>query len=206
MMTKPTVSGAIDASFPDDAADLTQILRDLGREDEASRQRLLVLIYEDLRRMAAAQMRGERVDHTLQATALIHEAFVRLFGSQQTKWQSRSHFFAAAAEVMRRILVDHARARAADKRGGSRGRVSLDAADAPFESDPADILDIEAALRAFEQVDPERAAVVKLRFFGGLDLAEIARALDVSERTVKRHWRYARAWLYQQIAGRQAPD
>lgn len=190
---------------------LTHVLRAAGEGDVRARMRLLSLIYGDLHRIAASQMRGERIDHTLQPTALVHEAYLRLFGENPAGWENRAHFFAAAAESMRRILVDHARARAADKRGGGRTRSCLEqvresAVIDDSADDPRVFLDIDEALREFERIEPEKATIVKMRFYGGLGMEEIAAALGISVRTVKRHWRYARAWLYRRIASEPAGD
>lgn len=180
--------------------DLTEILQSVGQGDSAARVRLLSLIYDELHQMAAAQMSKERNDHTLQPTALVNEAYLRLLQGGSTGWDNRGHFFASAAEAMRRILVDHARARGAVKRGGDAVRVSLAHNPPAPETDAETLLDIDEALREFETIEPEKAALVKLRFFSGLSLEEIAGLTGQSTRTVKRHWRFARAWLYQRIS------
>lgn len=162
-------------------------------------ERLLPAVYEELRVMAAAHLRGEREGHTLQSTALVHEAYLRLVGAEAPPWRSRAHFFHAAAEAMRRILIEHARRRSRAKRGGRRLRVDLDDAlrdprlvDWP---DPDELLAVDQAIRRLEEEDARAAEVVRLRYFAGLDVDETAKALDLSERTVMREWAYAKAWL-----------
>jgi len=187
--------------------ELTRVLADVGQGDPAAKQRLFDLVYRELHSMASGQMRGERQDHTLQTTALVHEAYLRLFGDGgEVKWESRAHFFSAAAEVMRRILVDHARTRAAQKRGGDRKRLALDDPGQSGESDPQTVLDVDAALRGLEAEDPVPARVVVLRFFGGLSMDEVADSLAISTRTAKRHWRYARAWMYRYLSREGSPE
>jgi RNA polymerase sigma-70 factor, ECF subfamily len=179
--------------------DLTQVLAAINQGDADARRRLFQLIFEDLRVMAAAQMRSERAEHTLQPTALVHEAYLRLFGSAPTSWENRAHFFGTAAEAMRRILVDHARAHVAAKRGGGRKREEL--VDLPHSAgrQAEDVLAVDDALLELENTDPRRAQIVKLHFFSGLTFDQIAETLGLSVRTVKRHWEYARAWLYRRI-------
>ncbi len=179
---------------------VTELLREAGMHD-AARERLLSLVYDSLRRIAQERMKGERVGHTLEATALVHEAFLRLVGEERSGWESRGEFYGAAAQAMRRILIDHARKRRAEKRGGGRGRVPLSVVDLAAESDPEQVLALDEALRGLEQSDPRAASVVRLRFFAGLDVAETARVLGLSERTVMRDWAYARAVLFEQIEG-----
>lgn len=175
------------------------MLTALSSGDTTSRARLIELIYDQLHGLACGLMRGERVDHTLQATALLHEAYVRLIGTAPTDWKSRAHFFGAAAEVMRRILIDHARERKALKRGGDRGREPLDPMIAKAFQSPDDLLDVDQALSKLETIEPRKASIVKMRFFAGLTLDEIAAVLDVSVITVKRDWRFARAWMVNQL-------
>lgn len=180
-----------------------EITRILSMADELDRaeamDRLLPVVYDELRMIASAQLRGERPGHTLQSTALVHEAYVRLVGSDAPPWRSRAHFFHAAAEAMRRILIEHARMRMRVKRGGGRARVDLgDAiADARLADwpDPHELLAVNEAIRRLEEEDGRAADIVRLRYFAGLSVEETAKALDLSERTVMREWAYAKAWL-----------
>jgi len=177
--------------------DVTQILASMrGESREAAMERLLPLVYDELRTLARAQLRYERPDHTLQATALVHEAYLRLIGTAQPPWNDRQHFFRAAAEAMRRILIEHARKRGRAKRGGTRVRVDLSAADLGSEQDLDRLLALDDAFRRLEKEDPGAADVVRLRFYAGLSVEETAQATGLSERTVKREWAFARAWLY----------
>jgi RNA polymerase sigma factor (TIGR02999 family) len=184
-------------------ADVTQILNAAEQGDPKAAAELLPLVYDELRKLAAARLAAERPGQTLQATALVHEAYLRLVGGTQPQdWNGRGHFFAAAAEAMRRILVDDARRKQAEKHGGGMGRVGLDAAaPAAPPDDPAadDLLALDEALRLFEAEEPLRAHLVKLRYFAGLSIPEAAAALGVSVATAKRHWVYARSWLYGKI-------
>lgn len=171
--------------------------------DAARAERLLPLVYDQLRSLAQRALRAEAVGHTLQATALVHEAFLRLVGPREVPWQNRAHFFAAAAESMRRILVDHARKKAAQKRGGgSARRAAVDLAGLPDPSsaeESAGFLVLDDAITRLRQVDPEAAQVVHLRYFAGLSIDETAAALEVSAPTVKRLWAFARGWLKEAI-------
>jgi RNA polymerase sigma factor (TIGR02999 family) len=163
---------------------------------------LFPLVYDELRKMAGHRMAAERQDHTLEATALVHEAYLRLVGSADVRWANRAHFFHAAAEAMRRILVEHARAKHRLKRGGGRHRdlKGLESvADLVARSDPDEILAVDEAVRRLEAENPEAASVVRLRFYAGLTPEETAKATDLSPRTVYRHWAYARAWLYRAL-------
>lgn len=164
-------------------------------------ERLLPAVYEELRALARSQLRGERPDHTLQPTALVHEAYLRLLKGAQPPWADRQHFFRAAAEAMRRILIEHARGRGRVKRGGKRIRVDLSGVDLAREEDLDQLLALDDAFRRLEQQDPEAADVVRLRFYAGLSVAETAQAKGLSERTVKREWAFARAWLYDCLRG-----
>jgi RNA polymerase sigma factor (TIGR02999 family) len=177
------------------AHEVTRLLRDLSGGDESALSRLVPLVYEELRAIAVREMRKERGDHTLQATALVHEVFLRFLGSTELAWESRAHFLHIAAQAMRRILVDHARARRAEKRGGDAIRVTLDDQLRAPDGDAADAVDIDAALRRLAELDERKARVVELRVFAGLSVEEVARVLSVSEPTVKREWRFARAWM-----------
>ena len=187
-----------------DGGDVTRFLEAAERGDpEASRQ-LLPLVYDELRRLAARKLAGESPGHTLQATALVHEAYLRLVGDPHAqRWENRRHFFGAAAEAMRRILVESARRRHSQKRGGGRARADVDAVDvaAPERSD--DLLAVDEALDRLAAEDPRGAELVKLRYFAGLSLPEAAEVLNISPRTADRAWAYARAWLHREIAGEE---
>ena len=180
--------------------DVTRVLADLrGADREAALERLLPLVYDELRALARARLRGERPDHTLQATALVHEAYLRLLGAEAPPWSDRAHFFHAAAEAMRRILIDHARRRGRIKRGGDRVRVPLEAATLATEPDLDRLMALDEAIRRLDEQEPRVADVVRLRFFAGLSVAETAAALELSERSVNRDWALARAWLYRAL-------
>ena len=179
--------------------DVTRALAALqGRQPEA-KDRLYALVYAELRRLAASRMERERASHTLQPTALVHEACLRLLGAGAGHWENRAHFFGAAAEAMRRILVDYARAKRAKKRGGERAKVCLDEATEVSEETADEVLAVHEALTKLTAVDPDKARIVELRFFAGLTVEETAEVLSVSPRTIKRGWSYAKAWLYREI-------
>ena len=180
--------------------EVTRILRQIDRRSDAAEE-LLPLVYEQLRAIAQRRMREERASHTLQATALVHEAFVKLVGSaEQPGWESRAHFFSVAAEAMRRILIDHARKRKSVKRGGGAKPIPLSVVDLATEHDPAQILALNEALETLEAEDARAAEVVKLRFFAGLSVEETAETMGISERTAMREWAFARARLYELLA------
>lgn len=175
---------------------ITRLLESWSSGDQEAAERLLPLVYEELRRIAARQLRRERDAHTLQATAIVHEAYLRLVGQPGLEWPSRAHFFAFAAHLIRRILVDHARRHNRAKRGGLVQKVTLvEAADLALEKSP-DLVALDEALCGLEKIDPRKATVVELKFFAGLSLEEIAEQLGVSSETVSREWRRAKAWLY----------
>jgi RNA polymerase sigma factor (TIGR02999 family) len=181
--------------------DVTQILSQIEAGDSQASERLLPLVYDELRRLAAARLAHEQPGQTLQATALVHEAYVRLVDKDcPPRWDSRGHFFAAAAEAMRRILIDAARKKHSAKRGGGGMRNELLEGDLVATPLSDDLLDLDAALEELNQVDPNAAALVKLRVFAGLTVGEAALAQGVSERTAKRRWAYARAWLGRRLA------
>jgi len=180
--------------------EVTELLLDWRRGDAAALDQLIPMVYDDLRRVAARQLRGERTDHTLQPTALVHEAYGRLVGADIT-WTDRAHFFAIAARTMRRVLVDHARAHDREKRGGGAVRVTLDENLAVDAGRPEDVLALDAALEQLAEVDPRKAEVVQLHFFGGLTYDQIAEALGISPATVDRDLRMARAWLFRKLSG-----
>jgi RNA polymerase sigma factor (TIGR02999 family) len=177
-------------------SEITRILGRAQQGDSHAAEELLPLIYDELRRLAAHKMANEVPGQTLQPTALVHEAWLRLSQQTDARWQNREQFYAMAAEVMRRILVDRARRRQARKHGGDLERVELDAVELPGASDDAVVLQVHEALEKLAAEDAEKAEVVKLRFFVGLENAEIAAILRVSEKTVQRHWSFAKAWLY----------
>ena len=182
-------------------SELTVLLREAEHGDAGAANRLLPLIYDELRRLAAHKMARENPGQTLQATALVHEAWLRLGGDQQADWRNRTHFFAAAAEAMRRILVDNARRKRALRHGGQARRVDFDPEQLALASgmDDEQLLALHEALDALSAHDAAKAELVKLRFFAGLTLVEAAKVLDISEPTAKRYWAYARAWLYRKI-------
>src|SRR5262245_13650161 len=180
--------------------DVTRILSAIDQGDRHAAEQLLPLVYDELRRLAAQRLAREQPGQTLQATALVHEAYLRLVGQEQARrWGGRGHFFAAAAEAMRRILVDQARRRGAGKRGGRLGRVDLPELAGPTKGDPVDLLALDEALVKLEALHPEKARVVELRFFAGRTLEETAEALGIARATAQRHWAWARAWLYGQL-------
>lgn len=170
-----------------------------NRSATSPAEELLPQIYEELRKLAAEKLSRERSGQTLQATALVHEAWLRLGGERQPAWQSRAHFFAAAAEAMRRILVDNARRKGAERHGGKMERVALDGLDIPAAMDDDQLLAVHEALNHLAARDSLKAELVKLKFFAGLTTEEAAKVLDISEATAKRYWAYARAWLFRQI-------
>jgi RNA polymerase sigma factor (TIGR02999 family) len=185
---------------PSASSELTALLVQWSRGDRAALERLLPMIYDECRRIASRQLRHEHREHTLDPTALVHEAYLRLVDQRNATWENRAQFFGVVAQVMRRILVDYARARSAKKRGGSSVLVSLEAA-AAESSDPqvADIVAIDEALGRLAARDPDQVRIIELRFFAGLSVEETAHVLARSSRTVKREWRLAKAWLYQEL-------
>ncbi len=183
----------------DDANQVTRILHRAGAGDRAAVDELLPLVYDQLRRDAQNRMAGERPDHTLDATALVHEAYLRLVGDRRLPWRNRAHFYAAAVEAMRRILLDHAKARGREKRGGGRKRVPLSVADIADSWNLEETLSLDEALRRLMDRDPNIGRVVQLRFFTGLSIDDTAEALGVSAATVKRRWEYGRTWLYREL-------
>ena len=178
---------------------ITQLLARWGSGDPEAAEQVLPLIYQELRRIAARQLRQERAGHTLQATAIVNEAYLRLLGQPGLEWPSRAHFFAFSAHLIRRILVDYARRRNRAKRGGLAEKLTpVEMADLALEKSP-DLIALDEALSGLEKVDPRKATVVELKFFGGLTLEEIAAQLGISAETVSREWRRAKAWLYDQL-------
>ena len=181
--------------------DLTRLLVAWSHGEPGALDRLVPLVYGQLRRQARLQLRHERAGHTLQPTALVHEAFLRLVGQSRAQWQNREHFFAVAARAMRRVLVDHARARAAAKRGDGRTLIALDEAPDPAAPPAVDVLALDQTLDRLAAIDLRQARVVELRYFAGLSAPETAAALEVSLATVNRDWAMARAWLFRELGG-----
>lgn len=176
--------------------DVTVLLQAASAGSTSAPQELLSLVYGQLRAIAQQRMGGERRSHTLQATALVHEAYVRLLGRADVQWADRGHFFRAAAEAMRKILIDHARAKNADKRGGGKAALAItNVADLAADADSSGILALDDAMMRLEQVDAQAAAIVRLRFYAGMSEDAVAQALGISERTVRRDWAFARGWL-----------
>ena len=182
----------------------TELLLAWGRGEEAAFDQLVPLVYDELRRLARGHMARERPNHTLQASGLVHEAYVRLIELNAMRWQNRAHFFAMAARVMRRILVDNARARRNEKRGGGVPNVTLEEALVVASGPGADLVALDEALTALEVLHPRNSQVVELRYFAGLSLEETAQALGVSIDTVKRDWRFAKLWLFSELKGNTA--
>ncbi len=183
-------------------SNVTRLLNELDSRDAKPAEQLLALVYEELRKLAAAKLAGGKPSPTLQPTMLVHEAYIRLVGQQQPQqWNGRGHFFGAAAEAMRRILVEHARRRGSLKRGGGFQRQCLDEVQLEDESDLADLLALDEALTELEELAPEKAKLVKLRYFAGLTTPEAAQSLGVSLATAERHWKFARTWLFTRLSG-----
>jgi RNA polymerase sigma factor (TIGR02999 family) len=179
---------------------ITQLLIAWGKGDETALESLMPVVYDELHRMARAYMNRQRVGHTLQTTALVNEAYLRLIDSSKVQWQNRAHFFAVSAQLMRRILVDFARAKGNQKRGGSAERVSLDNALEFSEDKSADLVALDDALKTLAELNARQARVVELRYFGGLTEEEVAEVLKTSARTVRRDWTLARAWLFRELS------
>ena len=178
---------------------VTQLLQKAQTGDKASLDELLPIVYGELRKLAAYQLKRERPDHTLQLTALVHEAYLRLVNQREVDWRNRAQFFGLAAQMMRRILVNHAEEKKAQKRGGKEPHISLDEAISFTAERNLDLVILDDTLNRLAELDAQQARIVELRFFGGLTVEEVAEVLSVSERTVKRDWRTAKVWLYQQM-------
>jgi RNA polymerase sigma factor (TIGR02999 family) len=179
---------------------VSRLLADWSKDDPAARDALVAIVYKELRRLAHHYMQGERANHTLQTTALVNEAYLRLTDLTRMQWRDRAHFFAMAATLMRRVLVDHARERARDKRGGGVVFTALE--DEPMAAPPSiDALALDEALDRLAAIDPQHARIVELRYFAGLTIEETSDALRISPATVKREWTWARAWLFHQLGG-----
>lgn len=189
----------IDA-HPGAAGNVTVLLERAGSGDAAATNELVPLVYDELRRLAAQHLSRERPDHTLQPTALVHEAYLRLVGSRDVTWENRAHFFGAAAIAIRRILTDHARARGSAKRGGGVGRTRLDEVSIAAPEAGVDLISLDEALDRLAATDPQMAKVVELRFFGGMSAEETAFALGISPSTVARDWQFARVWLRRELS------
>jgi RNA polymerase sigma factor (TIGR02999 family) len=195
------VSLRIRISYPAvSAGEITLILQRIERGEPQAAERLLPLVYDQLRHLAAARMAHEASGHTLQPTALVHEAWLRLGADQQPDWKSRAQFFAAAAEAMRRILIDRARQRLAQRRGGKHEHVNIDDIEVAGSADDARVIRVNDALEKFALVESEKAELVKLRYFAGLTLEEAAAALHIAEPTARRWWAYSRAWLLREMS------
>ena len=182
-------------------SNVTSLLEAWNAGDQSAAAEVLPLVYEELRRIAGRYCRHERVDHTLQATAIVHEAYLRLVEDSGVQWKNRPHFVGTVAHLMRRILVDYARQRNTGKRGGKAAKVTLTEAVVLSTERSPDLLELDTALTELAQLDPQKARIVELRFFGGLTIEETADFLEVSPATVVRQWRRARAWLYGQLSG-----
>jgi RNA polymerase sigma factor (TIGR02999 family) len=181
--------------------EVTGLLLQWQAGDAAALDQLLPLVYGELHRLADRQLRGERREHTLQPTAVVHEAYLRLVDQRRATWQNRAQFFGVAAQLMRRVLVDHARARRTAKRGALAPHLPLDDADAAIDPQQVDLVDLDAALSRLEALDADQARVVELRFFGGLSVEETAEVVGTSPATVKRDWHSAKAWLFRELGG-----
>ncbi len=183
----------------DKTKEVTVFLKAWSGGDRQAADSLLSLVYKEMRKLAASYLQQQRSDHTLQPTALVHEAYLKLINSSQVNWQDRAHFFAVAAQTMRNILVDHARAVAADKRGGGLQKIELDEAVGFSDKQDVDLIDLDEALQQLAEQDELQSRIIELRFFGGLTIEETAEVLGVSPATVKREWAMARAWLFRRM-------
>jgi RNA polymerase sigma factor (TIGR02999 family) len=183
---------------------VTGLLHAWGNGDLGAREKLMPLVYQELRRRAAAYLRSERSDHTLQPTALVNEAYLRLIGQERVVWQNRAHFYGVAAQMMRRILVDHARGQKRGKRFGAAVRVALDERVGMTQPPDCELLLLDQALNELAAMDPQQAQIVELRYFGGLTEDEVANVLTVSRSTITREWLIAKGWLYRRITAGQA--
>jgi RNA polymerase sigma-70 factor, ECF subfamily len=185
---------------------ITDLLAQWSQGDVQAREALMPLVYDELRRLAGSYFRSERTDHTLQPTALVNEAYLRLAAQKDVHWNDKGHFFAITAQLMRRILVDHARNHLSEKRGSGSAKVPLEGVFAMSKEQPGDLLTLDERLTRLAQVDPRQAQIVQMKVFGGLSVEDIAQLLSISPSTVKRDWSMARAWLVREIeAGRETP-
>jgi RNA polymerase sigma-70 factor (ECF subfamily) len=183
---------------------VTQLLQQWQEGNQEALETLMPLVYKELKRLAGSYLRRERADHTLQSAALVNEAYLRLVDQSQTRWQNKAHFYGIAAQMMRRVLADHARGHNAAKRGAGMPELELNEAMAQAQSRSVDVLDLEEALQKLEKLDPQQGKIVELRFFSGLSIEDTANVLGISPATVKRDWAAARAWLFREVAARQA--
>lgn len=190
--------------MPQDSPNVTELLHAWSGGDKAALDKLIPVVYDELRRQASRYLRGERPGHTLQTTGLVNEAYLRLVDQKKVHWQNRAHFYGIAAQLMRRILVDHARAKHRAKRGGADLRVSLDEAMMITKGRDIDLVALDEALDRLAKIDSQQSRVVELRFFSGLNVEETAEVLGISAATVKREWSVAKAWLYREIGGHQS--
>jgi RNA polymerase sigma factor (TIGR02999 family) len=199
MLARLASSASIEEPAENSPGEVTHLLSELKQGNREAENRLIPLVYNELRRIAALYLRRENVNHSLQPTALVHEAYLRLTKLQQVDWQGHSHFFAVSATLMRRILVDHARARQAKKRGEGWGVVTLDLAIFPTRESSPEIVALNEALEKLSRLDARQSKIVELRFFVGMSEEETGHVLGISARTVKRDWRVAKAWLYHEL-------
>lgn len=188
-----------DDATPKRDTNVTALLGEIAEGDQDAAAELLPLVYDQLRAIAQQRMSSENPGHTLQATALVHEAFLRLVGPRKIPWQNQAHFFVAAAEAMRRILLDHAKSKRRQKRGGAVRRVPLNVLDLANSENIDEIVALDDAVRRLEQQEPDAGSVVRLRFYAGLSVDEVAQVLGLSPRTVDRRWKFARAWLFREL-------
>jgi len=189
----------ITAQVPENLQEISVILKDWSEGNRASADRLLSLVYDELRKIAGQYLKKEKSDHTLQPTALVHEAYMKLIDISDISWNDRAHFFAVSANIMRHILVDHARAKLAEKRGGDAQRISLEDADSLSSEPDIDLLAVDEALNELAKFDEQQSRIVELRFFGGLTIEETAHVAGISPATVKREWAMAKAWLHRKL-------
>jgi RNA polymerase sigma factor (TIGR02999 family) len=187
-------------------ADVTRLLINWTNGDKTALEALMPMVYGELHRLARRYLRRERSDHTLQSTALVHEAYLRLVDQKGVQWQNRAHFFAVAAQMIRRILVDHARTHNAEKRGGGACKLALDEAIAVPQRRDLNLVALDEAIDGLAAIDPQQGRIVELRFFGGLSIEETAEVLSISPATVKRDWAVAKAWLYRDLSGREPQE
>jgi RNA polymerase sigma factor (TIGR02999 family) len=191
---------------PKSTADVTQLLVSWSTGNQAALEELMPLVYSELRRLASAYLRRERPDHTLQSTALVHEAFLKLVNQRDVEWRNRAHFYGIAAQIIRRILVDYARSHHAEKRGSGAVKLALDEALAVANKTDLDLVDLNEALEQLALMDPRQNRIVELRFFAGLSIEETAEVMQLSPATVKREWNSARAWLFRELSRGPASD